>query len=126
MDPVTGGQLRPSNLPPPQRLGRPEPVLPPPAQRFDGDTYVPVRDCSRLTDQLQGIKTVMADGGWYTLGDIEERCGHIGIAAPQASASARLRDLRKAKHGSRVVEKRWLGNGLWQYRLVPVEEPWTI
>ena len=45
--------------------------------------------------------------------------------APEASASAALRDLRKKKFGFRTVSRRYEGNGLYAYKLeeADYEEP---
>jgi len=57
----------------------------------------------------------MSDGLWHTLAEMSSRLGF-----PEASVSARLRDLRKDKFGGRVVERRYVLNGLWEYRLLPL------
>lgn len=78
----------------------------------DGDTYDPVLDKVRLNAQTKAVYLAIRDGGWYTLRQIADYVG-----APEASVSARLRDLRKAKFGGFVVErKRWSG-GTYRYRL---------
>lgn len=82
--------------------------------RFDGTTYDHARDGERLTAQLTEVRELMADGQWRTLGEIAAHC-----QAPEASVSARLRDLRKRRHGLRTVERKYVGDGLWAYRLVP-------
>ena len=79
---------------------------------FAGRTYVPERDHDRLRAQLGRVKAAMTDGAWHTLGDIAERTGD-----PEASVSARLRDLRKAKFGGHDIARRYVSRGLWEYRL---------
>lgn len=79
---------------------------------FDGATYERPRDHGRLSAQLQRVLTVMHDGQWRTLVQIQALTD-----APQASISARLRDLRKPKFGGFVVERRYLKDGLHEYRL---------
>lgn len=79
---------------------------------FDGATYEPERDRERLTRELDRVRGLMEDGEWRTLAAIAEATG-----APEASVSARLRDLRKQRHGSRIVERRYVSDGLWEYRL---------
>jgi hypothetical protein len=84
-----------------------------PAQRefdFSGVTYDSPRDKQRLNRQLLAVQLCMADGQWKTLREISEQSG-----APEASASARLRDLRR-KLGMNV-EKKNLGGGRWAYRV---------
>ena len=79
---------------------------------FDGKTYERDRDQSRLALQLGAVKRLMADGAWRTLSQIAAR-----VDAPEASLSARLRDLRKPKFGGHIVERRYLSDGIWQYRV---------
>lgn len=82
---------------------------------FDGKTYVPSLDRKRLTLQLDVVKNLMADGVWRTLAQIEDITG-----APQASISARLRDLRKERFGGyRVDRTRSPTLGTWWYRVTP-------
>lgn len=79
---------------------------------FDGHTYVPDRDHERLSGQLGRVKDLMKDGRWRTLDEIRYECG-----GTVASVSARLRDLRKDKFGSYDVERQYIENGLFQYRV---------
>ena len=79
---------------------------------FDGETYDADRDHDRLGRQLRDVRDLMSDGEWRTLMDIEYRLGY-----PEASISARLRDLRKPRFGGYTVERRYAGGGLWKYRL---------
>lgn len=81
--------------------------------RFDGSDYKPSRDESRLTKQYHIIFTLMSDGLFRTLGQIESITN-----CPQASISARLRDFRKQRNGSHTVNKRYIDNGLYEYQLV--------
>ena len=79
---------------------------------FDGRTYEPAKDESRLTGHLQKVLALMSDGRWRTLDDI---AGRVGCS--EASASARLRDLRKPRFGSHTVERQRIEGGLFVYRL---------
>ena len=63
----------------------------------------------RLGAQGQRVLDVMRDGKARTLDQISQAAG-----APPASASARLRDLRKAGH---CVIGKHMGCGLWSYRV---------
>lgn len=83
------------------------------ADLFDGRTYSAPRDEGRLFSQLQDVRALMRDGQWRTLANISAATGH-----PQASVSARLRDLRKPRWGSHTVEREYIDQGLWQYRLL--------
>lgn len=80
---------------------------------FDGETYEPDLDQARLGDQLCSVLGLMLDGQWRTLAGISAL-----VHAPEASVSARLRDLRKPRFGAKTVERRRRGEGLWEYRLV--------
>ena len=79
---------------------------------LDGETYQPGRDKPRLQGQLAAVCSVLSDYQWHTLEELATRC-----SASQAGVSARLRDLRKARFGSQTIEKRYINNGLWEYRL---------
>lgn len=81
--------------------------------RFDGETYEPELDGERLGAQLQRVKLAMASGEWFTLAKLASiaRCS-------EASASARIRDLRKEKFGSWNIERRRVVGGLHEYRRV--------
>lgn len=81
---------------------------------FDGDTYDPEKDGARLGKQLLAVRKLMLDGIWRTLAEIERDTGY-----PQASVSARLRDLRKEKFGGYSVERRRseYAAGLYEYRV---------
>ena len=82
---------------------------------FGGESYDAERDGERLHKQLRAVRDLMIDGRWRSLSDIE--WGLLGASYPQASISARLRDLRKRKYGSYTVERRYAGDGLWEYRV---------
>jgi len=86
------------------------------AVKFDGDGLT-AADERRLSKQLEAVKRLMLDGRWRTL-------AHIALAtgAPQASVSARLRDLRKEAFGGFKVERRSCGAGLYEYRVVLPKE----
>jgi hypothetical protein len=87
---------------------------------FGGTTYDPELDYDRLARQFERVRALMSDGAWRTLREIADELGH-----PEASISARLRDLRKEKFGGFLVERRRRGDpprGLFEYRLqIPVE-----
>ena len=93
-----------------------------PLASFDGGTIDPAQDEARLTAQLQAVQAVMADGRWRTL-----RCIARRVNAPEASVSARLRDLRKERFGSWDVERRRVtrGQGLYEYRVKARPSPVT-
>jgi hypothetical protein len=80
---------------------------------FDGATINQERDKPRLFPQLQRVGEAMKDGRWRTLEQIASATGD-----PQASISARLRDFRKVKFGAHEVERRYVSDGLHEYRLI--------
>lgn len=78
---------------------------------FRGPDVTPT-DRRRLGKQLLLVKGVMSDGAWRTLAELEALTG-----APQASVSARIRDLRAS--GLEVLRERVApGSGQWRYRVV--------
>jgi|TARA_B100000586_G_scaffold265245_1_gene236684 hypothetical protein len=80
---------------------------------FDGVTYDPKLDYTRLTTQLGKIYNLLNTGRWFTLRQLADL-----IKAPEASVSARIRDLRKPKFGEHNIEHERLSNGVWRYRMV--------
>ena len=82
---------------------------------FDGETYSPAQDGPRLSGQLARVQAAMSQGGWWTLAELSAAAG-----GAEASVSARLRDLRKARNGSWVIERKRatdLGPGVWLYQM---------
>lgn len=79
----------------------------------EGETFNRARDLSRLNQQARDVYEYMKHGQWRTLADISANTGH-----PEASVSARLRDLRKATMGGFTVERRYIAKGLFQYRVI--------
>jgi hypothetical protein len=79
---------------------------------FDGTTYEPDKDKTRLNKQLQLVFACMKDGRWRSLREIADL-----TKKPEASVSARLRDLRKARFGAHTVERRRHEGGLFEYSL---------
>jgi len=93
---------------------------------FDGETFDPKFDEDRLARQLGRVWNAMQDSRWRTLHEIAGITGD-----PEASISARLRDLRKPRFGAYVVERNRRGEaerGIFEYRLLsplgdPISEP---
>jgi len=85
-------------------------------------------DGPRLGAQLLAVRNAMLtearEGArWVTLRELEDLTGH-----PQASISARIRDLRKARNGGFDVARRrrpppWGRGGTWEYRILHHGEP---
>ncbi len=88
-----------------------------PSPHFDGETYSPAYDLTRLTTQIGRVYDALRSGRWMTLSELREETG-----APEASISARIRDLRKKRFGGLQVPRRRRGDpkrGVWEYRLEP-------
>lgn len=79
---------------------------------FDGETYEPALDKARLTAQYSRVFETMANGLFYTLKQLEEL-----TKAPQASISARIRDMRKERFGSHTITRRRVEGGTYEYKL---------
>jgi len=77
----------------------------------DGETFNTERDLARLDNAMGRIWTFIQDGNWHTLAELSA----VGECS-EACASARLRDLRKAKFGSYQINRSHCGKGLWKYR----------
>jgi DNA-binding CsgD family transcriptional regulator len=84
--------------------------------RFNGADYDRSRDDARLTGQILRVWNCVSDGKWKTLRQIAQETGD-----PEASVSAQLRHLRKPRFGGYTVEREYIDNGLYRYRLIPKE-----
>lgn len=73
-----------------------------------GETFEPAKDAARLGDQFGRVRSLMEDGRWRTLQEIAASTGD-----PEASVSARLRDLRRAGYR---VDRRRRSPGTHEYR----------
>jgi len=69
---------------------------------------------SKAEIQRLRVLKVMQDGEWHTLAEISQATGD-----PEASVSARLRDMRKPKFGGRYVAREQMDNGLYRYKVLP-------
>ena len=79
---------------------------------FDGATYERARDHQRLGAQLTRVADALSNGQWWTLAQLHRQTGD-----PEASISARLRDLRKGRFGGYRVRAECMGRGTWRYRM---------
>jgi len=83
---------------------------------FGGETYDPEQDGERLYRQIGRVRRLFErnPGKWFTLRELSNFVG-----APEASVSARLRDLRKNKFGGFEIEAARIqhGSGTWRYRM---------
>lgn len=85
--------------------------------RFDGADYSSDRDNPRLKGQILRVWDVMKDGRWRTLRQIADLTHD-----PEASISAQLRHLRKDRFGAHQIEREYIDNGAYKYRLIINEE----
>jgi|ETNvirenome_6_85_1030632.scaffolds.fasta_scaffold275130_2 hypothetical protein len=83
--------------------------------RFDGTTFDERLDGVRLRKQWERVRDAMADGQWRTVQEIML----LAEVESDASVTARIRDLRKARFGGYDVDRKRSENhdGLWVYRL---------
>lgn len=79
---------------------------------FFGAGYEPGRDKIRLTKSLQGTYDVLRDQNWHTLESISQ-----ATDKPEASVSANIRSLRNPKNGGYFIDRRYIIDGLHEYRL---------
>ncbi len=79
-------------------------------------TYDPALDSKRLGAQQQRVFDIMLDGEFRTLREIATETGD-----PEASISARLRDLRRLFGKVERCRRGCAKNGLWEYRFKMME-----
>ena len=79
---------------------------------FDGPTYNEPRDKTRLKRQLDSVRSCLLSGGWWTLAQLSGKAH-----GSTQSVSARVRDLKKLKFGAYTIDKRHVGDGVWEYRM---------
>lgn len=80
---------------------------PPPSFQFKGATFEPSRDATRLSKQLKAVHDIMGGGRKFTLRALADAAD-----APEASVSARYRDLKRLGF---PMMKENLGDGCWLY-----------
>ena len=92
-----------------------------PSPNIGGVTYVPSLDRERLGEQFLRVWDCMSDGLWRSLREISSITGD-----PEASVSARLRDVRKSYGEDAMQSRRVPGidgrRGHWQYK-IDIKEP---
>lgn len=117
VDPTAQRDLFSAPSSPPTTPATPAPSVPSrgaASSAFSGATVDPELDDDRLSEQLKAVIAIMRDGTWRTLAELARL-----VNAPEASVSARLRDLRKERFGAWTVDRRRVpeGNGLHEYRV---------
>jgi hypothetical protein len=81
--------------------------------RFDGETIDDALDTHRLRRQLDRVRMILlSEYRWHTLAEIR-----INSGIPEASVSARLRDLRKEKFGGYTIDRQRRSPGTFEYRM---------
>lgn len=83
----------------------------------DGTTYEHDVDYQRLNDQMRRVFDAICDRQWHSLSELSATTGD-----PEASVSARLRDLRKVKFGGWRIESERFSGGWFRYRLAGKNE----
>lgn len=87
---------------------------------FEGSDFDQELDGERLTTQISIIFDFMKNQEFRTLREIS-----LNTGAPEASASAQLRNLKKPKNGGHTINKRrrldenGVRNGPWEYQCIP-------
>lgn len=74
----------------------------------------------RLGAVFEEMKAADANGRWLTVPELAGRVQlRMGKLISETGLSARIRDLRKEKHGGHTVDKRQRGGrgNLWEFRL---------
>jgi len=84
---------------------------------FDGSTYDKNKDQVRLSRQIDKVRYFLEISDYVTLEEISVATGIKNMS----SISARIGDLRKDRHGNRVVERKYISDGLYSYKLLPEE-----
>ena len=77
----------------------------------------------KLSAHIAAVRSVMRSRSWITLREIELALMKRNIFIELQSVSARVRDLRKDKFGAHRVDRRYAGNGVWEYKLYPAKKP---
>lgn len=62
---------------------------------------------------MSRVYNAVLDGEWHTLDQLARTTGD-----PPASVSAQLRHLRKKRFGGHTIDRRYVENGLYEYRMV--------
>jgi len=79
-----------------------------------GETFDPAEDEERLGAQFLRVRAVMDLGAWRTLQEVSVETGD-----PEASVSARIRDLRRAGYEVQRRRRGEAARGIHEYRALP-------
>lgn len=72
---------------------------------------------AKLHSDVAAVKRALRKKTWMTLREIQIELNDRLVYIELQTVSARVRDLRKAKYGSHIVDRRYVGQGVWEYRL---------
>ena len=88
-------------------------------EKFHGETFNEELDGSRLRSQLHIVKSLLSDGCWWTMWNLQAAVGaKLGKRCSESSIGRRVRQLREKECGSRTIEtKRANSGGTWLYRM---------
>jgi len=67
---------------------------------------------AKLQDALSRQFYIMLKGNWHRLHELADELGIL-----ETTVSANMRIFRRKTHGRHTVNKRYVGNGLWEYQL---------
>jgi len=86
---------------------------------FDGADFNQELDGARLTGQICRVYTIMKDGSWRSVAEIQTAIfKKFKVLDPEPSISAQLRNLRKPQNGANAVEgRRREKSSLYEYQL---------
>ena len=85
-----------------------------------GATFDPKQDGPRTSNQLRVVRDILSDGAWHPGPDIVAEASEIlKQTCSDSSITARIRDLRKPRHGGHQIDRRRRheGGGLHEYRM---------
>lgn len=77
---------------------------------------------SRMNSKMMSVLEFMSDGQWRSLRQISEGSGYTSLTG----LSACIRSLRKPQYGEHIIEKRFITESLYEYRLVRFVKGETI
>ena len=72
---------------------------------------------AKLNTDVAAVKRALRKKTWMTLREIQTELNDKCVYIELQTVSARVRDLRKAKYGAHIVDRRYVGHGVWEYRL---------
>lgn len=95
---------------------------------IDGlDPNTPIAEIQHLSRAIDLVHQVMEENDWLTLFEVQAKVQALptGRFFSETCISARIRDLRKDKHGAHTVDRRKRAGtrNLYEYKLIP-NNPW--